>query len=285
MKKILVPTDFSPTAERAFLYAIDLAKRSGAAVVLYHVYEPLESEFIDNLTRKRLYNEQMGQELQLQLERLCRKLVPEDSAVEVLPVLGRSPLIDNVLGYSEHHAIDLICMGTQGAGGLKRVLVGSNAANIIRQSDIPVLLIPEKFDWKVPEQIIYFTDCLAPDRAAFDSVIGLANLYGASITVAHFIRGTAGTTDLENESGFFKAYAQQLTADYPVQPIRFELIKTTSIVMALEQLHLQLPYDLLVMVRREKHFLQRLFVESFTKNMLYTSSQPLLVIPEETGNE
>ena len=285
MKKILVPTDFSPTAERAFLYAIDLAGRLGAAVVLYHVYEPLESEYIDNLTRRRLYNEQMEQDLQLQLERLCRKLVPEDSGIVVLPVLGRSPLIDNVLGYSEHHEVDLIVMGTQGESGLKRILIGSNAAKIIKNSDIPVLLIPEKFDWKLPEQIIYFTDCFSPDRAAFDKVVLLANIYRAGITVAHFIRGNAGGTDLEKESGFFNNYAQQLTADYPGQPIRFELIKTTSIVAALEQLHLQLPYDLLIMVRREKYFLQKLFVESFTKNMLYTSSQPLLVIPEETGSE
>lgn len=281
MKRILVPTDFSPTAERAFLYALDLAERSGASVVLYHVYEPLETEFIDNFTKRRLYNEQMERDLQLRLERICAQLVPAGSPVTVLPVLGRSPLIDNILGYAEHHDIDLIVMGTQGASGLKRVLVGTNASRVIHEADIPVLLIPEEFDWKAPEEVIYLTDCLSPDRIAFDRVVFLSKLYHANITVAHFIKGTVGDTDLKTEGSVFERYAALLKEAYPEEPVSFELIKTVSIENAMERLHLQLPYDLLVMVRREKHFLQQFFVESFTKNMLYTSRVPLLVIPEE----
>ncbi|MBC6491409.1 universal stress protein [Flavihumibacter stibioxidans] len=281
MKRIVVPTDFSPTAERAFQYALDIAAKSGAAVILYHVYEPVESEFIDNVTKRRLYNEQMESDLMKQLQRLTHKFVPADFSVPVSTILGRAPVVDNILGFAEHNQIDLVVMGTQGAGGLKRALVGTIASRIIKQADCPVLLIPEKFDWKLPAQIVYATDCMAPDRTAFNLVLSLAKLYEAKITVVHMIHGDAGETNLDQESGFFEKYAHALQQDYSDFTISFELVKTVSMVDAMERLHQELPYDMVVMVRREKHFLQRFFVESFTKNMLYTTSQPLLVIPED----
>jgi nucleotide-binding universal stress UspA family protein len=49
----------------------------------------------------------------------------------------------------------------------------------------------------------------------------------------------------------------------------------------MENLHEEIPYDLLVMARRKLGFLNRFFQRSFTKKMAYISTLPLLIVPEE----
>ena len=55
MKRILVPADFSPTAEKAFRFALDIATKTKGTVILYHVYTPEESTFIDTEQKSKQY--------------------------------------------------------------------------------------------------------------------------------------------------------------------------------------------------------------------------------------
>ena len=59
MKRILVPTDFSATAERAFRFAADIASKTGGSITLYHVYIPEEIPFADTEEKRKEYNKQL----------------------------------------------------------------------------------------------------------------------------------------------------------------------------------------------------------------------------------
>ena len=52
MKRILVPTDFSPTAERAFRLALDISEKSKGTIILYHAYKPEKNELISYCRKK-----------------------------------------------------------------------------------------------------------------------------------------------------------------------------------------------------------------------------------------
>ena len=67
---ILVPTDSSETAGKAFGYALNIASRSKATIYLYHVYSPVESPFIETVEIRRDYNMTNEELLMAELHRL-----------------------------------------------------------------------------------------------------------------------------------------------------------------------------------------------------------------------
>jgi nucleotide-binding universal stress UspA family protein len=87
------------------------------------------------------------------LERLKKKVVSTGMNLPVSAGLGRTPILNNILGFAEDNQIDLIVMGIQGGSGLKKTIVGSVAFRVIENSDLPVLLIPEKFELKGARKI------------------------------------------------------------------------------------------------------------------------------------
>lgn len=279
MKRILVPTDFSPTAEKAFLFALDIATKAKGTVILYHVYKPEESSFIDTEQKREQYNTQTETNLVKRLQRLKKKVTANTTDVPVSTVLGRTPIIDNILGFAEDNKINLIVMGTQGASGLKKVVIGSVAARIIENSDIPVLLVPEKFEWKEPEQIVFATNYQKTDKQVLSMILSMAKLYSAMVTVVHLYNVYA--MEEEKEKTDFDAYAYALQREFNEFNLKFQLLKTSAVTETMENLYKEVPYDMVVMVRRKKTFMERFFLNNFTKNMAYVTNRPLLVVPEE----
>lgn len=278
MKRILVPVDFSPTSKKAFRFAVNIASKSGGTIVLYHLYTPGTKATLGLGDNIREYNERMEENSLKKLQRLKKKVLADTAEVAVSTVVGRTPVVDNILGFAEHNHIDMIIMGTQGASGLKEVIVGSVAAKIMARSDIPVLLIPEKFEWKLPENIVLTSSFHKADREAWPLVFEITKLYGALLTLVHV--SDPEDSLVETNTNNFEIYAYRLQRELDDIRIQFKELKTKSITRTMEHLHEEIPYDLLVMARRKLGFLNRLFRGSFTKKMAYTTTLPLLIVPE-----
>ncbi len=279
MQRILVPTDFSPTAEKAFHFALDIATKSKGTVILYHVYTPVESAFIDSEQKRKLYNTQTETNLAKRLQRLAKKVTAHTAAVPVSTVLGRTPIIDNILGFAEHNQVTLIVMGTQGVSGLKKTIIGSVAARIAEKTDIPVLLVPEKFEWKEPEQIVFATNYQKADKQALSMILSLAKIYGAAVTIVHLYKVYA--MEKEKEQTDFDTYAYSLQREFSDVKLHFQLLESSSVTETMENLDKKIPYDMMTMVRRKKNFLEKFFIKSFTTNMAYITNRPLLIVPDE----
>lgn len=139
IRKILVPTDFSPCAAAALDLAAEFAQRFDAEILLVHVVPvlapylpaplpaPLPAEWIES-TRK-LAQAELSKE---------RKRVDR---VQVATELRDGPVVDSVLDAAAASGADLIVIGTHGRRGLSHVLLGSVAERVVRQSPIPVLTV------------------------------------------------------------------------------------------------------------------------------------------------
>lgn len=279
MKRILVPIDFSPTSERALRFAVDIASKANGTVILYHVYIPVGSTFIGTEETRKKYNTQTEANLLKRLHRFKKKVIQTLDESSVAVVIGRSPIIDNILGFAEANQADMIVMGTQGATGLKKKIIGSTAARIIEQSDIPTLLVPEKFEWKEPEHFVFATNYQQADRKALTLTVALAKIYNAAVTVVHLLDPYLQFS--AKQQADFSEYAFVLQRTFSDCNLKFKELKTTAIADTMEKLDDEIRHDVLVMVRRKKDYLERLFAESLTKNMAYISTQPLLIVPEE----
>jgi len=139
-KRILVATDFSETSDRALDYAIDLASRIGASVVVLHAYElPIvgfpDGAFIasaDVATR-------MASAAQNGLDACVAARIAR--GVELKKVLKQDAPWDAVNAVAKELGIDLVVVGTHGRRGLAHALLGSVAEKIIRTSTVPVLTV------------------------------------------------------------------------------------------------------------------------------------------------
>lgn len=139
---ILVPTDFSGTADAALEYARRLARASGATLHLLHVLE-------DPVTPSGLVAEMytpeppdlrpaMIKEAQTRLE---TRLFPKDpdytTTSEVIFGTGARTIAD----YAASAGVDLIVIGTHGRTGLKHFVMGSVAEEVVRTAPCPVLTV------------------------------------------------------------------------------------------------------------------------------------------------
>jgi nucleotide-binding universal stress UspA family protein len=139
IRRILVPHDFSETAERALAFALDLADKLGARVTLMHAYEVPSYAFPEG---PALTAEMAGT-----LERAAR------AAIEGVAERARRPGVEldielrqgipwsEIVRLAKDSNADLVVMGTHGRRGFARMLLGSVAEKVVRTAPCPVLTV------------------------------------------------------------------------------------------------------------------------------------------------
>lgn len=279
MNRILVPTDFSNTAKKALHYAMDIAHRTNGKVYLYHSHTVIESPFIETVEVREKHNQGEEKKLMDQLHQLRDAGKVQYPGVEVIVALGRSPFVASFLSFCANYEIDLVVMGTQGATGLRKVVIGTFAARVIEQTKVPLLLVPEHFEWKVPQHFVIATDCKAADTHTARLADALAKLYSAEIAVVTIHETSNNGKAADN--AVFSECVLEMQAAAGGRAMESKMLEGRHLTSALEQLHDTTEYDVLVMTRRKKTFIKKLFGESITKHMGYLTHYPLLVVPAE----
>lgn len=132
MKKILAPTDFSDLSAKGVRYASQLAKETGAELVVMNVVALDESNFAS----KREIDQH---KLELD-EFIVNRDVGADLNIRKLIEPGVPSA--TIVYFAEKENCDLIVMSSHGRSGLSRVLMGSVTEQILRKSPCPVLVVP-----------------------------------------------------------------------------------------------------------------------------------------------
>jgi nucleotide-binding universal stress UspA family protein len=143
-RHILVPVDGSPTSDKALDEAIRLALFSGAKISLMHVMDDLSH--VTGFEPAINYVQQIAPLMREAAERLLakegEKVLAHGLPVEcVLIAEGPGRICDHVAEHARISHADLIVVGSHGRRGVGRVLMGSDAEQIIRHAPIPVLVI------------------------------------------------------------------------------------------------------------------------------------------------
>jgi nucleotide-binding universal stress UspA family protein len=158
MKRIIFPTDFSDAARKASTAALSLAEEQHAQLILLHAFTPPEV-FAEAGT---IYMEQQMQRLQDDVDnRLGEWLADLQALAPAVDIIKRSAVgfpADVICDVAREEAAKMIVMGTQGASGLKRFLLGSVTARVIESASCPVLAIPQEYDAFRVERIVYATN-------------------------------------------------------------------------------------------------------------------------------
>lgn len=280
MQKILVPTDFSSNALKAVTYASEIARKSGAAIVLLHVIEPSI-----NMVNPQadLYRDEVVKERSEQLN-LSQKLVTNIyPGIKVESELSRGAVIPSLLDFAEKEKVDLIVMGTTGASGLKEFFMGSVAAGVIGKTKIPVLTVPVSYEMEEPDAILFATNQFEKNKNILDKVVAISKLFFAAIHVVVFknIDDDEVVDYIYNEEQL-NDYLRFLKETFPGVIFKGEILEGKDFEITIERYSNKNEVDVIAMVTYPKSFLEKVLRKSVTKKMAFHSTIPILAIPAIT---
>jgi len=132
---ILCPTDLSPAGNVALSYALSIARQNNAILYLQYISE-LEKPESEAAVRKRLPD--------------LAEHHPQAREVRVEYIFDRDVEPSNSINrFAEDRNVSMIVMSTHGKKGLRRVYIGNNTAEVVRQSTRPVLTVTHPFHRKI----------------------------------------------------------------------------------------------------------------------------------------
>jgi len=144
-KTILVPHDFSASANHAAAIARDEAKLHGGTLVLLHVIDlPYQlgpdAVIVPEDTGAPISLKQYAiQSAEAHLADIADRLAKD--GVTATGVIKVGTPVDEINRVIDEHHVDLVVMGTHGHTGLRHLMVGSVAERVVRTSRVPVLTI------------------------------------------------------------------------------------------------------------------------------------------------
>lgn len=190
MKKILVPTDFSKNAAMATDVAFDIAKKSGASIILLHVIEEVtggsfnvEGQISGSNMGDKLFTFKMIEKARNQMEKVVKD--PKYAALKVDGELRVGNPYHGMRTIIAEHKVDLVVMGTEGRTHNREMVIGSNTEKVIRNSHCPVLTVMKKPATNDFKNIVYAT-ALSKEEEVFSRIVKRTQqIYNSTI---HLVR-------------------------------------------------------------------------------------------------
>jgi nucleotide-binding universal stress UspA family protein len=188
MKRILVPTDFSPQAENALKVAAQLAKKYDSEIFLLHLLD-LPLGLIDPV------NEGVGGDLpeSLFFMKLAHKRFTETfhkmkdhlEGIEVHETVEFDEAFDGIMAIAIKYDCEFIVMGSNGSEGLHEVFIGSNTEKVVRFSHIPVLVIKEEIPIFNIKSFIFASNLTLNNRGAFEKALAFSKLLDVELNLVY----------------------------------------------------------------------------------------------------
>ena len=282
MKKILFPTDFSDTANNAFLYTLHLAKLYNAEVFVTHIYdkkvistlyggqpELVATIYVDvELDEFEYFKEE---------SRKLRMIAEENNLSDVkLNFIFKSGSLVSTLGeIIEKEKINLVVMGTSGATNFEKKLWGSNTMNALRSLDIPILSIPKKAIFKGVKNIGFASALKDSDKPILANLLNFYDDNNLIIKVLYIIKNDKNA-DIEEQLIDKKIASWE--SEFRNEKLIFIKKISDSVTKGIYQLIFDENIDIVVIAKRDLSFIDSLFTHSLSEDLAKKMDFPLLVV-------
>lgn len=270
MKTILVPTDFSSAADNAARYAIQLSKKLNAEVVLLHVYHiPPSDPIVPTMTFSIKELEELS-------DNSLKEKVSELQKSTGITVKYQSRLgfaVDQIL--EEEEKYDLIVMGMRGAGPISEVFFGSVSTDTLRKTRKPVLIIPEKAQYRDPKNIVFACDYDANlNMKTVNYLKEIANEFDGNISIVNVVQDSSILSPEEATAG--------LKLEHALSDIKHSYFfpENDNLVEGVNDFARTHNADLIAIIPHRHNLIERLFHRNNSKKIAFHTDLPLLALPD-----
>jgi nucleotide-binding universal stress UspA family protein len=280
--RIVLPTDFSPTARRALSFAAHLAAQHDAVLHILHVRTPAEEREQPPGVEAPTTQDELAECAQQAADELG---APSAPAVQVLSLVRDSIVADSVpeavAEYARENEADLIVMGTARRSGLRTLFPQSTASAVVRQAPCPVLTVLDEAD-NVPgpiDEIFVPYDFSEPAADALRYGEALAELYGATVTLVHVIHDLTVPMEYEVDVPEMATANVQSRAEAALQEVASDrhrvLVTTGNPGRRIVEVTEEHDADLLVLSTHGRTGLRRLLIGSVAEQVIRRAPCPV----------
>lgn len=182
IRRVLHPTDLSEGARRALAHAVDLARAHGAELHLLHVL------VLQQLDRERRAGRLPEEEEVIRQLEADRSSFVNSGGVRVVRSVRRGFSAARVIaGYASEQAIDLVVLGSHGWRGLRRIILGSVAGQVVSLAGCPVLIVSAPDGFERFGRVLVPIDFSEPSALALAHARKLARFWQARLRLLHVV--------------------------------------------------------------------------------------------------
>jgi len=272
MKRILVPIDFSEQAKNACKVAASIAKKTNSEIILLHMFD-VPSETIDPTQGSNMSGGAQTIYFMKGVHKKFKefKAFPFFDGLKVAESVRFHKAFEGVIDESKKNDVDLIVMGSQGATGLKEMLVGSNTEKVVRFSHIPVLVIKQDLDNFDVNDLVFASDFSNESNKTFQNVVDFAAIFNAKIHLlfVNTINNFEPSKNINNKlSKFIEGYNLK---EYTLNVYSDITIEEGILTFAKD-----IDADLIAINTHGRSGLSQLFSESISKDLANHALRPVI---------
>lgn len=278
MTRVLLLTDFSDNATQAIHYAFKLWSGQSCKFFMLNVQKTSEFTTDDLITAKpheSIFSSIIADN-KAQLAEYIETLKPHiaDEDFEIISKVDYDVFTDAVNQAVKACEVDYVVLGTNGATNTAEVIFGSNALQVIRKVDCPTIVVPEGFEFRPLEEVLYTqTEHFSPSTG---ELLPMTRLLKGRKTIAHLLAiHTPDANDLAGLEATLNELSEGELADIQTVIETIEDLPVPQAVDAYEQLH---KVDLHVFLVKSESFLKRFLFGSATGQVSHKTRVPLLVL-------
>ncbi|PZX50938.1 universal stress protein [Algoriphagus chordae] len=266
--KIILPIDFSDNSLNALDFAIALAGKRDGEIILVHV---IESVF-DFASQASVAIENLHRDAESLMQKTLEK--HKDSELKFTTIIKEGTASISVARIARDMDATLIVMGTQGASGILVKLIGSTTINLIKESSVPVLVVPAEANAEEIRKVALALEFANHEEKFIDWVIDMSIRWERGLEFVH----VQTASDYEEDSGI-KKLEDFITSHHPGLPVKIHTFYASTPVEGLDQFLEENENVILVMCHEHKNLWEQVLSRSQTIEMVFHSKVPLLVMP------
>lgn len=264
---ILVPLDFSENSLKALNIARSAAEKRKGKIILVHVVNVA----YDFATESTAALDAHFKEAESQLKTLAARHRTDAVDIEPRVLTGNASIQITTLAADEE--ANLIVMGTQGASGIEKALIGSMTVSVVREAKCPVLIVPAQADIARVKKVTLALEFADHEEKFIDWIVDMSRRWEFALEVLH-VQTSSGFKEELTVLGMEK----YLHRKYPDLEVRIHTFYSPTASEGLE-LYLQ-EHDnmILVMCHQHQNLWEQIFQKSQSIEMAYHTRVPLLIM-------
>ncbi len=282
METILVPTDFSPVANNAIDYAVQLSIFLNTRIILLNAYHPtlpvnpypmpptnfeIDISAETDLTHKKTIIERLEDVKKAIFQKYNR-----DFDIECIAEIGLADEVINAVAKEQN--VDLIVMGIVGeAGKIKKHLIGSTAIKVARNQDLPTFIIPDNVKYKRIRKISFACDLNKTEETDLVYIAKFfSRVFDAELEVVNVEKPEEVITTEKELTNLF--------LEKKLKSVKHAIthIEGDNVARELEDYFRSYPTDVILLNPKTHNVFYYLFNPSITKELVFKSHLPILTI-------
>lgn len=272
--KLLVTTDFSENSKGAIRFAQTLSRQAeNVEVIFYHAIHILKPTVWSDIFFKA-YKEEEIERLTEELKKFIHASIgsENDKFANVKFVVDNCISTEkDIIAYAKKNKIDFICIATQGAGMLRKIM-GTHTSYIVNNSNVPVMVIPSHYKAKTLKKATYLSDFENLKKEAL-KISELSTTISIDVEVLHYLSIVLDKKKFEKNKELFNT-TELNNFTLNIQKSNLELSLVERITKYVQK---SKPELLIMFTNRKKGFFESIFLPSKSAELTYSTKIPVLV--------